>query len=139
MKEYQELQSNPIEGIRISSDDPISSWKVELIGPEGSAFEGGKFTLDVVLENYPFKAPKVLFKTKIWHMNIDENGEICQNVYEADWKPTKKIRSIFEVILSILMNPDPNSALRTDIATEFSESFERWFQTAKEWTSKFAY
>ena len=69
----------------------------------------------MVFENYPFKAPKVTFKTQVYHPNVDEKGAICADVYENEWKPTKKIRMILEVLSSMMMSPKAEGALRGDI------------------------
>ena len=71
-------------------------------------------------------------------MNIGEAGEVCQNIYEADWKPTMKIKSLFEVIKSMLINPDPSNALRPEIAAVFNEDREGWTTKAKQWTQMHA-
>ena len=40
---------------------------------------------------YPFKPPKVTFKTKIYHPNIDEKGQVCLPIISAEnWKPATK-------------------------------------------------
>ena len=89
-------------------------------------------------ENYPFKAPKVNFKTKIYHPNVSEDGEICHEIYEADWVPTKKIRMILQLLRSMLVSPNPASPIREDIAAQFAEKHDEWFKTAVEWTKKYA-
>ena len=78
------------------------------------------------------------FKTKIYHPNIDESGQICQNVYESNWKPTKKVRSIIQLLRSMLMDPDPESALRIEVASEFTDNFKEYEKKAKEMTAKYA-
>jgi len=41
---------------------------------------------------YPFKPPKVTFKTKIYHPNIDEHGQVCLPITLPDhWKPATKV------------------------------------------------
>jgi ubiquitin-conjugating enzyme E2 N len=50
---------------------------VTITGPETSPFEGKRFKLEVKLENYPFQAPKVRLLTRIFHPNIDNEGNIC--------------------------------------------------------------
>lgn len=51
-----------------------------LTGPDGTAYEGGCFTLDMKFPSeYPFKPPTVKFETKIYHPNIkSDTGEICE-------------------------------------------------------------
>ena len=81
VKEYTELTTeNPLDGYKISSDDPTSQWNVCFAGPVGSPFEGGVFHFHLVLDNYPFKPPSVVFKTKVYHPNVGEDGKICEQM-----------------------------------------------------------
>ena len=48
---------------------------VKIAGPSGTAYEGGLFSAELFLpEEYPMVPPKVLFRTKIFHPNIDKLG-----------------------------------------------------------------
>ena len=114
--EFKDLNNNPEAGFVVESTDPGAQWTVSMAGPEDSPFEGGTFELSFIFENYPFKAPKIVFNTKIYHPNISDAGEICHEVYEADWVPTKKVRSIMDILRSMLISPNPASPIREDIA-----------------------
>ena len=40
---------------------------------------------------YPFKPPKISFKTRIYHPNVDEKGQVCLPIVAAEnWKPATK-------------------------------------------------
>ena len=58
---------------------------VKIAGPADSPYEGGMFSLELFLpEEYPMVAPKVLFRTKIYHPNIDRLGKtisLFRNMY----------------------------------------------------------
>ena len=41
-------------------------WEVVIDGPDGSPYAGGTFPADInFVGNYPFKPPKITFKTKV--------------------------------------------------------------------------
>lgn len=71
-------------------------WIIHLAGPETSPFEGGQFQVEFKLDNFPFKGPIVSYRTKIHHPNINEKGEVCEDMIEtgSKWAPTKKLVSI---------------------------------------------
>ena len=52
-------------------DNDITHMKANIYGPKETCYEGGVFDVDIKFPvDYPFKAPKVKFLTKIWHPNI---------------------------------------------------------------------
>lgn len=49
---------------------------VKIAGPSDSPYEGGMFALELFLpDEYPMVPPKVLFRTKIYHPNVDRLGK----------------------------------------------------------------
>lgn len=55
-------------------------------------YDKGAFRIEIIFPaEYPFKPPKITFKTKIYHPNIDEKGQVCLPVISAEnWKPATK-------------------------------------------------
>lgn len=55
-------------------------------------YNKGAFRIEIVFPaEYPFKPPKIAFKTKIYHPNIDEKGQVCLPIISAEnWKPATK-------------------------------------------------
>ena len=73
-----------VQGIRIVQDEAnFRYFKIEIEGPVDSLYEGGLFKAELYLTNdYPMTAPKVLFKSNIYHPNIDRMGKFL---------PTRKV------------------------------------------------
>ena len=85
-KELSDLQKDPPPGCSAGPAimDDMSVWNATIAGPQGSVYDGGLFALEVKFPpDYPFKPPKVSFKTKIYHPNINANGGICLDILQC--------------------------------------------------------
>uniref|UniRef100_A0A8C4Y0Y2 E2 ubiquitin-conjugating enzyme n=1 Tax=Gopherus evgoodei TaxID=1825980 RepID=A0A8C4Y0Y2_9SAUR len=72
-------------------DTNVLLWKGLLV-PDNPPYNKGAFRIEISFPaEYPFKPPKVTFKTKIYHPNVDEKGQVCLPIISAEnWKPATK-------------------------------------------------
>ena len=141
-KELTDLNVNsPIEGVSIALvGDSLTNWNATIVGPQDTPYEGGKFIINIDFsDNYPFKAPKVHFKTRIYHPNIKQDtGEICAQAIENNWVPTLNARFVIESLVTLLKNPNADHPLEAEIAQKLQSNYKDFFDTAKAFTQTHA-
>ena len=95
-------------------------WQATIMGPEDSPYHQGVFFLNIQFPpDYPFKPPKVTFTTKVYHMNINSNGQICLDILKDQWSPALTIPKILLSISSLLTDPNPADPLLPEIAAQY--------------------
>ncbi|XP_059221456.1 ubiquitin-conjugating enzyme E2-24 kDa-like [Stomoxys calcitrans] len=83
--------------------DNLYEWVSTILGPPVSVYKGGVFFLDIHFypEN-PFKPPKLMFRTCIYHCNINSLGVICLDLLKDNWSPALTISKALLSICSLL-------------------------------------
>jgi len=141
-KELEDFHKDPDEAFSFGVKEDMDIFHLQgyLIGPKDSPYSGGIFTLDITLpEDYPFKMPKFLFTTKIYHPNINSMGGICFDFHkDCDWSPALTIRKAMASLSGLLSSPDPDEPLVPEIAHIFKTNKARFEMYAREWTQKYA-
>ena len=136
-KELLDIQRNDIPNLSAGPvGENLFEWEAVILGPVETPYEGGIFNLNISIpSNYPFKPPIVIFKTKIYHPNINSSGNICLDILKSQWSPSLTISKILLSICSLLSDPNPNDPLVPEIASVFKNNIELYNKTAKEWTN----
>ncbi|XP_047188011.1 ubiquitin-conjugating enzyme E2 E1 isoform X1 [Scophthalmus maximus] len=119
--------------------DNIYEWRSTILGPPGSVYEGGVFFLDIAFSSdYPFKPPKVTFRTRIYHCNINSQGVICLDILKDNWSPALTISKVLLSICSLLTDCNPADPLVGSIATQYTTNRPEHDRIAKQWSDRYA-
>ncbi|PPE00299.1 hypothetical protein GOBAR_DD02672 [Gossypium barbadense] len=152
-REMSELNADPPPHCSAApKGDNLFHWVATIIGPPGTPYQGGIFFLDITFpSDYPFQPPKrvlvgtqgsdiykVVFKTRIYHCNVDAAGNLSLDILKDSWSPALTISKVLTAIRSIFSNPDPYSPLTSGVARLYLADKAKHDEIASEWTLRFA-
>ncbi|KAL6213553.1 hypothetical protein ACLB2K_013000 [Fragaria x ananassa] len=96
--------------------DDLMNFEVT-VRPDEGYYQGGTFMFTFqVSPMYPHEAPKVKCKTKVYHPNIDLEGNVCLNILREDWKPVLNINTIIYGLFHLFTQPNYEDPLNHDAA-----------------------
>jgi len=139
-KEFKELQTNPPANCSAGPvDDDIFLWQATIMGPDDSPYRGGVFYLRIAFpKDYPFKPPRMVFLTKIYHCNINSAGGICLDILKDQWSPALTVSKLLLSICSLMGDPNPDDPLVPQIADLLKSDKETHDAEARLFTLKYA-
>ncbi|KAI5009953.1 hypothetical protein ZWY2020_012090 [Hordeum vulgare] len=140
LKELKDLQKDPPTSCSAGPvGEDMFHWQATIMGPSESPFTGGLFLVNIHFPpDYPFKPPKVSFRTKVFHPNINSNGSICLDILKEQWSPALTISKVLLSICSLLTDPNPDDPLVPEIAHMYKTDRAKYESTARSWTQKYA-
>ncbi len=84
------------------------------------------------------RTPQIQFRTRIYHCNINSQGQICLDILKDQWSPALTISKVLLSICSLLTDANPKDPLVGAIAQQFTADREAHDKTAAEWTKRYA-
>jgi ubiquitin-protein ligase len=160
---FTELRSIRRANVPFLSAAPVQDRLDRLLasveGPPGTPYEGGIFWITVQL--IPQKPPLLRFQTRIYHPNIDCNGNLCAD-YASWWTDANlslhmwtredesvpwfsemrvnhySLGALLVAICGLLSSPNIDDPLVPEIAEKHITNYNEYFKTAKLYTERYA-
>lgn len=130
-KELEEMDVPTQVKLSFPDKDKVMEFNID-VSPEEGYWKGATYRFVFTIPHlYPHEAPKVKCETRIYHPNIDLQGNVCLNILREEWKPVLSISAVVYGIMHLFSEPNPNDPLNKDAAKLLRESpheFDRCVQ-----------
>jgi ubiquitin-conjugating enzyme E2 D/E len=143
LSDLKDLQNHDIhetiKDVEINDEDMYGEHCVYIKGPADTPYEKGVFKVSIIMpSDYPYKPPKMLFKTRIYHPNISQDGSICIDILKDQWSAALRLNSVILSLSDLIANPNPNDPLVPQVAHEYSNNKEQYNKNVIEYVKKYA-
>lgn len=112
------------KSIQVTFPDPdnISQFSIT-IKPQEGYYRNGKFNFQVnVNDNFPIEPPKIKCTQKVYHPNIDLDGNVCLNILREDWSPALNLNSVIIGLNYLFVEPNPTDPLNKEAANDLKKN-----------------
>ncbi|XP_028074730.1 constitutive photomorphogenesis protein 10 isoform X4 [Camellia sinensis] len=117
-KEMSDLNLDPPSDCSAGpKGDNLYHWVATLIGPSGL---------------------QVVFRTRIYHCNVDSTGNVSLDILKDSWSPALTISKVLLAVKSMFTNPDTYKPVVPGIARLYLADRAKHDELAAEWTLRFA-
>ena len=123
-----ELDGGKVANVTFPNSNDLTLFKVR-VSPDTGYWKGAKYDFTFTIPPlYPHDAPKVHCDTKIFHPNINLEGNVCLNILRQDWKPVLDINAVIYGLIYLFYEPNPDDPLNKEAAALYRDDikmFER--------------
>uniref|UniRef100_A0A4X2MDJ1 E2 ubiquitin-conjugating enzyme n=1 Tax=Vombatus ursinus TaxID=29139 RepID=A0A4X2MDJ1_VOMUR len=137
LKEILKLEMKNFPNFQVDKAN-LLTWQ-GLILPHNPPYGKGAFRIKISFPaEYPFKSSKITLKTKTYHPNIHEKGQLCLPVISAEnCKPATKTDQVIQSLIALTNDPQPERPLLADLAEAYSKDLEQFCKNTEEFTKKY--
>ena len=130
-KDFNDLELPKSCNIEFEDPDDLFNFSLVIVPDEGF-YRRGKFVFNFKIgETYPYAPPKVKCTTKVYHPNIDLEGNVCLNILREDWKPVLTINALVYGIQHLFLQPNSEDPLNIDAANELKANRDLFEQNVQ--------
>jgi len=130
-KDIAELDGGDVATIKFPNPNDLTRFNV-VVTPDTGFWKGATYHFTfTVPAMYPHEPPKVHCDTRIFHPNINTEGNVCLNILRQDWKPVLDINAVIYGLIYLFYEPNPDDPLNKEAAQLYRDDikmFERHVQ-----------
>ena len=136
---FESKSKEVIVNVDVNPSSMLGPHYITIKGPQKTPYQDGLFKLSVKFsQEYPFKAPEIVFLTKIYHPNINSSGIICLDILKDQWSGALRLHKVILSISSLLDNPNPDDPLFPEAANMYKTNREGFNEKVIEYVNKYA-
>lgn len=125
------LASTQVASISFPNANDLTKFNV-VVTPDTGFWKGATYRFTFTIPPmYPHEPPKVHCETRIFHPNINLEGNVCLNILRQDWKPVLDINAVIYGLIYLFYEPNPDDPLNKEAAQLYRDDikmFERHVQ-----------
>jgi len=123
-KDLQDLSLGNTMETHFPNPDDVLNFTL-IIKPDEGMYKGGRFVFDFKInQNFPHDPPKVKCTQKIYHPNIDLEGNVCLNILREDWKPVLNLNAVIVGLQFLFLEPNGSDPLNKEAAEDLKANRE---------------
>lgn len=130
-KDIAELDGGDVASIDFPNPNDLTKFNV-VVTPDTGFWKGATYHFTFTIPPmYPHEPPKVHCDTRIFHPNINLEGNVCLNILRQDWKPVLDINAVIYGLIYLFYEPNPDDPLNKEAAQLYRDDinmFERHVQ-----------
>lgn len=132
-KEIPDLETGMIPQAKLFLEkNNFSEFKVHYTPEKDSYWYPGVYEFSFnIPDTYNITPPKVHCNTKIYHPNIDLQGNVCLNILKEDWKPTLNMEAVVASVYFLFYDPNPKDPLNHQAAELMRDNKEEFISNVK--------
>ena len=125
-KDIAELDGGDVARISFPNPNDLTSFNVD-VTPDTGFWKGASYHFTFTIPPmYPHEPPKVHCHTKIYHPNINLQGNVCLNILREDWKPVLDINAVIYGLIYLFYEPNPDDPLNHEAAEQYRSDLRQF-------------
>jgi ubiquitin-protein ligase len=108
--------------------------------PDNSPYKDGIFNFIIRYPSYyPERAPEIILKTQIFHINVYRNGKCCISHLLNYWDKNYDISMILRFLYEFFIRNNPDSPCRNDLADLYRRDYNLFLEKCQKFVNQYAF